>query len=269
MKILEKVNIRQIWSKRPYHTGLALSGGGAKGFAHIGVLMAMEKNGLKPDVLAGVSAGSVVAVLYAAGLSPRDIIECFGAYSGFSDFTNLTIPKTSFFRLDKFAKIFESWLPVKYMEKLDIPTVICATDIEAGKSKGWWKGEITPRVMASCCVPIVFAPIEIDGRNYIDGGVLRNLPAWAIRKQCDTLIGSHCSPLSDDYTFKASLPAVAMRTYSLMSKSNTLQDILLCDVMIRHAAVAKVSTFDMSEMRSIVLKGYDTAMPVIEKMLKS
>ncbi len=269
MKILAKVNIKRLLSAKRHDLGLALSGGGAKGFAHIGVLMALEKFGLKPEVMAGVSAGSIVATLYAAGLSPRDIIECFAAYSGFTDFTNLTLPKASFFKLDKFARIFESWLPVKRLEELEIPTAVCATDISAGKSKGWWKGEITPRVMASCSVPIVFAPVEIDGVAYIDGGVLRNLPAWAIRKECLTLIGSNCSPLADDYTYKASLPSVAMRTYSLMSKSNTLQDILLCDVMIRHSAVASVSTFDMSEMRKIVLTGYETASPVIEKMLNN
>ncbi len=268
MRIFTKVSIKRLWSDKRYSTGLALSGGGAKGFAHVGVLMAMEKCGLKPSIMSGVSAGSIVATLYAAGLSARDIIDCFGAYSGFTDFTKLTVPKASLFKLDKFARIFESWLPVKYLEELEIPTMVCATDIEAGKSKGWGKGEITPRVMASCSVPIVFAPVEIDGVHYIDGGVLRNLPAWVIRKECRTLIGSNCSPLADDYTYKASLPSVTMRTYSLMSKSNTLQDILLCDHMIRHAAVASVGTFNMSEMRKIVLRGYETAMPVIETMLK-
>lgn len=269
MRIFTKVSIKRLWSDKRYSTGLALSGGGAKGFAHVGVLMAMEKCGLKPSIMSGVSAGSIVATLYAAGLTPREIIECFGAYSGFADFTKLTVPKASLFKLDKFARIFESWLPVKYLEELEIPTMVCATDMVAGKSKGWGKGEITPRVMASCSVPIVFTPVEIDGVHYIDGGVLRNLPAWVIRKECRTLIGSNCSPLADDYAYKASLPSVAMRTYSLMSKSNTLQDILLCDHMIRHAAVASVGTFNMSEMRRIVLRGYETAMPVIETMLKN
>lgn len=269
MRIFTKVSIKRLWSDKRYSTGLALSGGGAKGFAHVGVLMAMEKCGLKPSIMSGVSAGSIVATLYAAGLTPREIIECFGAYSGFADFTKLTVPKASLFKLDKFARIFESWLPVKYLEELEIPTMVCATDMVAGKSKGWRKGEITPRVMASCSVPIVFAPVEIDGVHYIDGGVLRNLPAWVIRKECRTLIGSNCSPLADDYAYKASLPSVAMRTYSLMSKSNTLQDILLCDHMIRHASVASVGTFNMSEMRRIVLRGYETAMPVIETMLKN
>lgn len=267
MKILEKVNIKRLWHTKRYELGLALSGGGAKGFAHVGLLMAMEKFGIKPEVMAGVSAGSIVSTLYAAGLTPRDIIECFAAYNGFSDLAKFTMPRTSFFKLDKFAKIFDSWLPIKYLEDLRIPTVICATDLEAGQSKGWWKGEITPRVMASCCVPIVFAPIEIGGVHYVDGGVLRNLPAWAIRKECRTLIGSNCSPLTPGYEYRPTLMQVALRSYALMSKSNTLRDMMLCDIIVRHHKVAQVSTFDMSEMRKIVLSGYDTACPIIEKLI--
>jgi len=269
MKILAKVNIKKLLKKKRYDLGLALSGGGARGFAHIGALMAMEKQGVKPDVMSGVSAGAIISTLYGAGLSPRDIIECFDAYSGFTKLTKLTLPGASLFKLDKFAKIFESWLPVKNLEELTIPTVVCATDIVAGKSKGWWKGEITPRVMASCSVPIVFSPVTIDNACYIDGGVLRNLPAWAIRNVCRTLVGSNCSPLAGDYSYKPSLLSITQRTYSLMSKSNTLQDILLCDVMIRHSAIAQIHTFNMSEMHKIILSGYDTAMPVIENFLKA
>lgn len=152
---------------------------------------------------------------------------------------------------------------------MQIPTYVCATDIVEGKSKAWARGEIAPRVMASCSVPIVFPPVEIDGHQYIDGGVLRNLPAWAIRNKCRSLLGSNCSPLADNYIYKDSLPSLTMRTYALMSKSNVLQDILLCDYMVRHAAVASIPTFNMSEMNRIVLAGYEAASPVIESILNS
>lgn len=264
------IELRQITSffhNRP-RIGLALSGGGAKGFAHLGVLMALESAGIKPDIMAGVSAGSIVAVMYAAGLSVRDIISCFSSYKGFSDFTGMVIPRKSFFKLDKFQTIFESWLPVKDIEELNIPTVVCASDLDNGKSVGWRKGRIGPRVMASCSIPIIFSPIEIGGRHYVDGGVIHNLPAWAIREECDVLLGSNCSPLNQDYTYKSSLPSIAMRTFALMSKSNTISDIKLCDYIIRHHAVASHSTFDMSDISAIVLAGYEAAAPVIEQMTK-
>lgn len=268
MKILPEVNISRLFSHRATGLGLALSGGGAKGFAHIGVLMALEKNNLRPRVMAGVSAGSIVAVLYGAGLSPRDIVDCFASYSGWSDFTRLAMPRASLFSLDKFARIFESWLPVKRLEELHTPTYVCAADIEKGTSRAWTAGEITPRVMASCSVPIIFPPIRIEGNTYVDGGVLRNLPAWAIRSRCRTLLGSNCSPLDTSYTYRPTLLATAMRSYSLMSKANTLQDLLLCDSVVRHAGLTHVATFDMSDMRRTVLRGYDAACPVIESMLR-
>ena len=129
-------------------TGLALSGGGAKGFSHIGVLMAFERCGLKPDILSGVSAGSIASVLYGAGLKPTEIIKCFTDASKFADFTEWSIPKEGFLKLDRFGRLLEEWLPVKNLEDLKIPVIVCATDLDHGKSVGWSKGEIVPRVIA-------------------------------------------------------------------------------------------------------------------------
>jgi len=248
-----------------YKTGLALGGGGARGFAHIGVLMAMEKFGIKPDIIAGVSAGSVIAAMYGSGLSPRDILKCFGEHIRFGDYTEWTIPKKSLFRLDKFAKLLEQWLPVQNIEDTNIPIVICATDMDHGKSVGFTKGEIVQRIIASCSIPIIFPPQQIAGVNYVDGGVLRNLPAWAIRNKCRILFGSNCSPLQRQ--FKAdSLVEITWRSYNLMAKANTLQDIMLCDHMFQSSQIAGYKAFDVSSMRKITIHGYDTACRVLEKL---
>ncbi len=261
--------IKGFFDNKCYNFGLALSGGGAKGFAHLGTLLALQKFGLRPDILSGVSAGSIVATMYAAGLTPMEIVDCFSAYDGFKDFTAITVPRSGFFKLDKFAKILSSWLPVSKLEDLEIPTIVCATDIEKGRSVGWCRGEIAPRVIASCSMPIIFTPVGIEGVKYVDGGVLRNLPAWAIRDKCRVLLGSNCSPLGADYKFRNSIYALAWRSYNLMSKSNTLQDSLLCDFVIRHKAIAHVNTFDMKNLHNIVLRGYEASCPLIEEMLKS
>lgn len=245
--------------------GLACSGGGARGFSHVGVIMALEKAGKKPEILSGVSAGAIAASLYGAGLSPAEMLECFAEYSHMKDFTEWTVPKEGFFRLTKFARMLESWLPVKMIEEMQIPTVICATDFDNGKSVGWAKGEIVPRVVASCSIPILFTPVKIAGVNYVDGGVLRNLPAWAIRSRCSKLIGANCSPLGRDYKFKSSIVDIALRSYQLMAKSNTLQDLNLCDYVVQTPALARFSTFDMASMHKIVVAGYDAASRVLEK----
>lgn len=259
--ILERIGLR-----KDKTIGLALSGGGAKGFSHIGVLMAFNRAGIKPDILSGVSAGSIASVLYAAGLSPSDIITCFTEASSFGDFTEWALPREGFMRLDRFGKLLDSWLPIKRLEDLNIPTIVCATDLDHGKSVGWSKGEIVPRVLASCSIPVVFNPQTINGVNYVDGGVLRNLPAWAIRGYCKTLYGCNCSPLRHTYTGKKTLLDIAFRSYHLMLKANIAQDLRLCDKVIQVNDLSQVSTFELSSLRKGVMAGYDAAMKVLEGM---
>ncbi len=230
------------------------------------MLLAFERFGMKPDVISGVSAGSIAAALYGAGLTPKEMLECFLEFGRFSDFTEWAVPKSGFFKLDKFGKILEQWLPVATLEEMKIPTVICATDFDHGKSVGWASGEIVPRVLASCSIPIVFKPIRINGINYVDGGVLRNLPAWAIRRHCSTLFGSNCSPLNRHYRFKSSIIDIAIRSYQLTTKANTLQDLNLCDYVIQTPKTAETKVFDISQMRKVALYGYEEASKVLEKL---
>lgn len=262
--LLERIGL----SSRPPRTGFAFSGGGAKGFTHIGAMMAFETFGIRADIVAGVSAGSIAGVLYSAGLTPNEIMDCFQESDELGDYTQLTIPKRSFLKMDKFGKLMESWLPVRNLEQLNIPTVVCATDIEAGKSVGWSKGEIVPRVMASCSIPIIFPPIEINGVNYVDGGVLRNLPAWAIRKHCKVLYGLNCSPLNRNYKYRDNIIDITLRTYNLMSKANTLQDLNLCDYVIGTPASAKFGTFNLRALQEAVKIGYETTCRILEQKLK-
>lgn len=256
--------IDRIGFKRSNSIGIALSGGGARGFSHIGVLMAMERFGIKPNIISGVSAGSIASVLYAAGLSPLDIRQCFAESGKFTNFSEWTIPKDGIFKLTKFGKLLESWLPVKNLEELNIPTVVCATNLDRGTQVGWSKGEIVPRVIASCSIPIVFCPVEINGEHYVDGGVLHNLPAWAIRDYCDVLYGSNCSPIDRSYRFKESILDIAMRSYHLTTKSNVGQDIKICDYMITPREIASYKTFDMTVLDQAIKAGYEAACRVFE-----
>lgn len=262
--MLESIGLN---SKTP-RIGVAFSGGGAKGFTHIGAMMAFETFGLKPEIISGVSAGAVAAVLYASGLTPQEMMECFEEYDSFRDYTELTIPKAGLMKIEKFGKLIDSWISVKNLEDLNIPTVVCATDLDAGKSVGWSKGEIVPRVLASCSIPIIFKPVNINGVNYVDGGVLRNLPAWAIRKYCKILYGLNCAPLDSNYKYKDSLIDITLRTYSLMSKANTLQDLNLCDYVVRAPRNAKFGTFDLSALKKAVAIGYEATCKVLEKSVK-
>lgn len=235
--------------------GIALSGGGARGFAHAGALAAIEEAGLKPDILAGVSAGSIAATLYAAGVKPHEFVEIFSKHN-FRDFVNLRPNAGGLFSTEPFKKFIEENVRgYKNLEDLPTPVYIGVTDFDKGVPAEFHSGAIAERVVASCTIPMIFKPVNIDGVNYVDGGVLRNHPAWIIRDKCDVLIGVNVSPLSDGVKLD-SFFSVAMRTFNLMTRANQLQDMKLCDVNIKPLEIAHYRTFDLRYINNVYLSGY-------------
>ena len=243
-------------STRPYRIGVAMSGGGARGFVHVGALRAIEEAGLKPDIVAGVSAGSIVAVLYAAGVPLDDIVKEFSE-SKFRDFCNWNVGRGALFNMRPFKKFVLRMLGNKRnFEDLNIPVYIGATDFDNGKEVAFSTGPIADKLIASCSIPIVFPPVKIDGVNYVDGGVLRNHPAWMIRDLCETLIGVNCSPLLKAQRAHPSMIETAYRTYNLMAKANQLNDMELCDVSLETPELAHYKVFNLKEIRNVYLRGY-------------
>lgn len=242
---------------RRLRLGIALSGGGARGFAHAGALKAIEEAGLKPDIIAGVSAGAIAAVLYASGIPADEIMPRFS--KKFSDYCTLSIREgDGLFSLSKMTKFLVANTGVENLEDLRIPTYIGVTDFDHGVPAVFSSGPLGERVCASCSIPIVFRPVRIDGTNYVDGGVLRNLPAWTIRDKCDKLIGINCSPLTP-YRYRKSLLDVAMRTYNLMAKSNQETDMAMCDLVIKTPELAKYQVFNLKDIQKVYLSGYAAA----------
>lgn len=241
--------------RRPYKLGVALSGGGARGFAHAGALMAIEEAGLKPDIVAGVSAGSVVAILYAAGIKPIEIPQLFNN-AGMSDFTTLSLGQGGILSAEKFKKfIMRAIGDYTRLEDLPMPVYIGVTDFDRGVATEFHRGPIGDVMLASCSIPIVFRPVNIDGVNYVDGGVLRNHPAWIIRDKCDTLIGVNVSPLNQRAN-PSSLLDVAMRTYNLMAKANQNADMNLCDISVSTPEIAHYKVFNLKNINSVFTSGY-------------
>lgn len=247
--------------KPKYKIGIALSGGGARGFAHAGALKAFEEMGIKPDLIAGVSAGSIAGVLYAAGISPDRMLELF-TNAKFTDFCELSVPKDGFFNLGGFKKFLQTNIPYRTIEELPIPTVVCATDLDHCRRVMFESGEISERVLASCCIPILFKPVIVDGVHYVDGGVLHNLPAWAIRDKCKYLIGVNCSPLPSG-SYKHTIIDIAHRSYNMMAKSNANTDMALCDLVIETSEIAKYQVFNLREIKKVFKSGYETTMKAL------
>ena len=240
---------------KPYRLGIALSGGGARGFAHAGALMAIEDAGLKPDAVAGVSAGSVIAVLYPAGVKPLRMAEIFARMS-FRDFVSIDFGRGGLFNIERFEDfVLRALGGIKNIEDLPIPTYIAATDIDNGCQKVFSSGRIGPRMMASCSIPIIFRPVEIDGAHYVDGGVLRNHPAWVLRDKCDTLIGINVSPLRPTQKYN-SIISVALRTYNLMTKADSVREMELCDIAVDMPKIVNYGVFDLRRIKELFVMGY-------------
>jgi NTE family protein len=236
-------------------TGLVLSGGGARGISHIGVIKALEEFGVQLDCFAGTSAGSIVGSLYAYGYKPDEILDII---VGTSLFKSLKIAWTwtGLIALEGLKDILIKHMPENSFEALKKPMTIAATEIKKGKSVYFTKGELIPAILSSCCVPAVFNPIQFDGGLYVDGGILDNLPAYAIRDKCDVLIASHCNHISEDFDAK-SFRNVIERSLLMAINRNTVQSKGICDVFIEPPAVGKFSGFEVAKAKELFQLGYE------------
>lgn len=265
---MKEQNINPI-IQQDYKLGLALSGGGARGFAHLGAIRAIEEVGLKPDIVAGVSAGSVIAVLYGAGISVDDIMSAFTDRK-FSDFANVNLrinANQGLFDFSKFKNfIAEMVAPYVNLEDLPIPTFVGVTDFDHGVPTEFHNGNIADAVAASCSIPICFRPQIINGVSYVDGGVLRNMPSWIIRSRCQRLIGVNCSPLLSTDTSNDSLLEIAMRAYNLMAKANQAFDMDMCDLAVETPQLANYKVFNLKEINKVFISGYATMKKALKEV---
>ncbi len=253
-------------SIKPYKLGLALSGGGAKGFAHLGVFELLDECHLKPDIISGTSAGSIMGAFYADGYSPREIMELFSGRE-FFEFAQLQIPKSGLFDTSRFRNFLKTYLRAKRIEELQIPLVIVATDLDHGLSKEFREGPLVEAITASCSMPIIFSPVEIDGVHYVDGGLFRNFPVSTIREECERIIGVNVSPLVP-HRYKQTLFHIAERSYHYMFQANTMEDRELCDVLIEAKEFGLYKTFDLENVKLISQIGYEAAREAFRKVVE-
>lgn len=242
--------------------GIAFSGGGAKGAAHCGALQALMEYGIKADVVAGTSAGSIAAVLYASGMSPIDMANQFSTLD-FKDLLDTQVPKGGLFGSKPLVKHIRNIIPFKNLEDMPVEAHIVTTCIENGKSQIFTTGEIAPRVVASCSIPVIFQPMVINGRHYVDGGVLMNLPVAPIRSRCKTAIAINLHHASEK-KYKDNLASVAMRSMFLMFLSNTMSHAEQADIFI-NIDTSEYSAYDLSKVETLFYIGYDTAVKVLEE----
>lgn len=240
-----------------YKIGLALSGGSIKGFAHLGVLQYMDEIGLKPDIIAGTSAGAIMGAFYADGYSPKEIFEIFSSV-GFRGMTSLLPKRGGMFSTKNFMERLKTYLHHQNIEELPIPLRIVATDLDNGCQHVFSEGALAERIMASCSVPVLFQPVVIDRVSYVDGGLFRNLPVTVIREECDKVIGVNLGP-ETFRRYKKTIRGVAERSWQLVFRQNTRIDKEACDLLLETFKVMKFGMFEVSSAAEIMALGYRMA----------
>ena len=211
--------------------GLALSGGGARGIAHLGVLKALDELGIKISMISGVSSGAIAGVLYAAGFTPDRILELVKELSIFK-IVRPAFGRIGLMHLEEVEKLYIRHLGAQAkFENLNIPVVVSATEMNEGVTMYFSSGELIKPLLASSAVPILYQPISYQGKLLNDGGLLNNLPVDPLQNNCDIKIGVHVNPINHQ-AHVTSLRGMIERTVLLAINNNVKLRLHLCDLLL-------------------------------------
>jgi len=228
--------------KRPV-IGLTLSGGGMRGIAHIAVLKALEEYDLKPQIISGTSAGSIVAAFYSIGTSPDEMMEIVKNTTFFSR-SYLKLSKNGIFSSKFILKLLMDYFPEDDFKVLKIPVYVAATEMTHGIVDFFSEGELFGPLLASSSVPFVLPPVRMGEKVYVDGGVLDNLPIEPIIDKCDFLIGSHVNSISYDGLQNMSLMKEFDRILHLAIAKSVYSKAQSCDIFLDPPKMTKFSLFN-------------------------
>ena len=238
--------------RREVRLGLALGGGAARGFAHVGVIQVLEEAGLRPSHVAGTSAGSLVAALYASGKTPAELVRVAESMQE-AEITDWMLPilNRGALRGEALAKYVNTQVGGKTLEQMPMALGIVATDLGNGQAITFRRGNTGAAVRASSAVPAVFQPVRLGEREYVDGGLVSPVPVRQTREMganfviaVDISSDPEGNPYGD--TFQ-----ILMQTFAIMGKSINTLALKEADVVIRPALTGVKSADFSARMRAI------------------
>jgi NTE family protein len=277
---------------KKYKLGLALSGGGARGLAHLGFLKVLEREKIKVDFLSGTSMGSVIAASYARGMDldeMEEVITHATTMRNIIRMVNLTPPGRGLFELNKVKSVLAQLIPESVtFRDLNIPLAICATDLIQSTAITLSEGEVLPAVMASCAVPGVFPPVYKPPYKLVDGGVLNNLPVDLVQSlgaekiiAIDVQVNPFDNVPWEDHPFveripiplPSSLKDIIWSATMMIAQITQVQiQIIKPDVYIRPNIPREISLFTgFHKAREVIAYGVSAAeehLPEIRRMME-
>lgn len=250
--------------------GLALGGGAARGFAHIGVIQVLEREGIRPDLVAGTSAGSLVAVLYASGMNGRALEQAALGMeeAAIADWT-LPIFNRGLLRGEALSRFVNRQVGGRLLQQMALPVGVLATDLSTGRGVLFQRGDAGTAVRASSAVPGVFTPVSISDREYVDGGLVAPVPVEQARSMgAELVLAVDISSAPEDASGSDAL-RVLLRTFTIMGQSINRWTLAGADVVVR-PDLAGVGSADFAARRRAIAAGRDAmerALPALRREL--
>jgi NTE family protein len=237
----------------PARIALVLGGGAAKGFAHIGVIKALEAQGIQAEIVVGTSAGSVVGALYAGGYDGFEL-QRIALDLNESMFSDWSLPDRGFLRGEALQEFVNKAVKNRPLDKLNRIVAVMATDLQSGEGVAFQRGDTGMAVRASSTVPGVFQPVRIAGREYVDGGLVSPVPVRVARRLgADIVIASDISAKPSLKRVEGTLD-VLLQTFTIMANTIAGQELTEADVVIR-PDVAKLNSTDFQSRHVAILEG--------------
>lgn len=232
--------------------GLALGGGAARGFAHVGVIQVLEQNGIRPDLVVGTSAGSMVAAMYASGKTAAEL-EATALSMEEATLTDWSLPimGRGMLRGEALTRYVRQAVGGKLLENMSIPLGVLATDLATGQGVLFRRGDAAQAVRASSAVPGVFAPVNITGRDYVDGGLVAPVPVRYARDMgAEVVLAVDISSAPEGNSAVGSVQ-VLLQTFAIMGQSINRHELAGADVVLRPALVGVGSADFTARLRAI------------------
>jgi len=258
--------MKQLKSVDDFKLGIALSGGAARGIAHIGVLRALEENGLYPEVISGTSMGAIIGLLYAAGFSPDEMHEILRE-ERFYKVLGFNFKGAGLFNLNPLKEIFEDKIINNDFSALSKEFFVAVSNLNTARVEVISNGtHLFEYVIASASIPFVFPAQNINGQTYIDGGLFNNLPAECLLGRCDRIIGVNVNHNGIVDEVKGAR-AIAERSFSLALEQNVKLSRNYCDFYIEPRKLRKFSSWEYDKVDELVEIGYNKATKSIKQFI--
>ena len=243
---------------KPPRIGLALGGGAARGFAHIGVIQVLEESGIKPDLVVGTSAGSLVAALYASGKGGIALGRLADSMDE-SAFTDWAFPGRGLIRGEALARYVRENTGNRTIEKLPLPLGIVATDLDSGAPILFQRGDPGVAVRASSAVPAVFQPVRIGTHEYVDGGLVSPVPVRFARQMGAELVIAVDISAAPEGNATGDAMRMLLQTFAIMGRSINGFELRDADIVLS-PKLPGVSGADFTGRKKSIQAGRDAAL---------